>query len=146
MQDEVVDYKKQDFAKVLRGYNDVLGTVREDAIEKSIGILKPGEQDRLARRSAGRCIRSRPPAQLHLDVRLRTDEPQDHAPGEKQDIAYYFSLRAPMAINSRKSASLIEKQRIRPVIDKVFPFEQAKEALEYLALGVPKAIVVVRVQ
>ncbi len=40
--DEVVDYKKQEFEKVLRGYDAVLGTVRGDAIEKSIGILKPG--------------------------------------------------------------------------------------------------------
>ena len=42
--DEVVDYKKQDFEKVLRGYDAVLGTVRGDAIEKSIGILKPGSK------------------------------------------------------------------------------------------------------
>src|SRR5213082_4184600 len=42
--DEVVDYKKQDFEKVLRGYDTVLGTVRGDAIEKSIGILKAGSK------------------------------------------------------------------------------------------------------
>jgi NADPH:quinone reductase-like Zn-dependent oxidoreductase len=40
--DEVVDYKKQEFEKVLRGYDAVLGTLRGDAIEKSLGILKPG--------------------------------------------------------------------------------------------------------
>src|SRR6266581_6064484 len=40
--DEVVDYKKQEFEKVLHGYDAVLGTVRGDTIEKSIGILKPG--------------------------------------------------------------------------------------------------------
>ena len=40
--DEVIDYKKQEFENVLRGYDAVLGTVRGDAIEKSIGILKPG--------------------------------------------------------------------------------------------------------
>src|SRR2546426_2933560 len=39
--DEVVDYKKQEFEKVLRGYDAVLGTVRGDALEKSIDILKP---------------------------------------------------------------------------------------------------------
>jgi NADPH:quinone reductase-like Zn-dependent oxidoreductase len=42
--DEVVDYKKQEFEKVLRGYDAVLGTIRGDAIEKSIGILKPGSK------------------------------------------------------------------------------------------------------
>jgi NADPH:quinone reductase-like Zn-dependent oxidoreductase len=39
--DEVVDYKKQEFEDVLRDYDAVLGTVRGDALEKSIGILKP---------------------------------------------------------------------------------------------------------
>src|SRR4029434_154508 len=38
--DEVVDYKKQEFQAVLRDYDAVLGTVRGDSIEKSIGILK----------------------------------------------------------------------------------------------------------
>src|SRR5207249_5848006 len=40
--DEVIDYKKQEFGEVLRDYDAVLGTVRGDAIEKSLRILKPG--------------------------------------------------------------------------------------------------------
>lgn len=40
--DDVVDYKKQDFENVLSGYNIVLGTLRGDAIEKSINTLNPG--------------------------------------------------------------------------------------------------------
>jgi NADPH:quinone reductase-like Zn-dependent oxidoreductase len=36
--------------------------------------------------------------------------------------------------------------RIRPVIDKVFPFEQAKQALDYLAQGRAKGKVVVRIR
>jgi len=40
--DEVIDYKKQQFENVLRGYDAVLGTVRGDAIEQSLRILKPG--------------------------------------------------------------------------------------------------------
>lgn len=38
-----------------------------------------------------------------------------------------------------------EKNRIRPVVDRVFPFEQAKEALEYLFSGGHFGKVVVRV-
>lgn len=40
--DDVVDYRKQEFEKVLSGYDIVLSTVRGDAIEKSTQILKPG--------------------------------------------------------------------------------------------------------
>src|SRR5207248_3495039 len=35
------DYKKQKFEEWLRDYDAVLGTVRGDAIEKSLRILKP---------------------------------------------------------------------------------------------------------
>src|SRR6266498_4572526 len=38
--DEVIDYQKQEFEKVLRDYDVVLGTVRGDAIKKSLRILK----------------------------------------------------------------------------------------------------------
>src|SRR5436190_8662307 len=40
--DEVIDYKKHEFENVLRDFDAVLGTVRGDAIEKSLRILKPG--------------------------------------------------------------------------------------------------------
>lgn len=40
--DEVIDYKQQAFENVLRGYDLVLGTIRGDAIEKAVEILKPG--------------------------------------------------------------------------------------------------------
>ena len=40
--DEVVDYTKQEFENVLRGYDMALGTIRGDTIEQSIGILRPG--------------------------------------------------------------------------------------------------------
>ncbi|WIX27325.1 zinc-binding dehydrogenase [Xanthomonas arboricola pv. corylina] len=40
---------------------------------------------------------------------------------------------------------LLEAERLRPVIDKVFAFEQAKEALEYLAQGRAKGKVVVKI-
>ena len=39
--DEVIDYKQREFEKVLQNYDAVLGTVRGDALEKSLRILKP---------------------------------------------------------------------------------------------------------
>lgn len=41
---------------------------------------------------------------------------------------------------------LLDAQRIKPVIDKVFPFDQAKEALEYLAKGHARGKVVVSIK
>jgi len=41
---------------------------------------------------------------------------------------------------------LLEAGRIRPVIDKVFPFDQAKEALAYLEKGRAKGKVAVQMK
>ena len=37
----MIDYKQQEFEEVLRDYDAVLGTIRGDAIKKSLRILKP---------------------------------------------------------------------------------------------------------
>jgi NADPH:quinone reductase-like Zn-dependent oxidoreductase len=65
---------------------------------------------------------------------------------KKREVAYSFLFARPDGNQLAQIGNLIETQRIRPVIDKVFPFEQAKEALEYLALGRAKGKVVVRMQ
>ncbi len=57
--DEVVDYKKEEFEKVLRGYDVVLGTLRGDAIEKAVAFSSQGA--RLSRSS----VRWTPPSHAH---------------------------------------------------------------------------------
>ena len=65
---------------------------------------------------------------------------------KRQDIAYIFLFARPDGNQLAHISSLIEKQRIRPVIDKVFPFQRSKEALEYLPLGRAKGDAVARMQ
>ena len=36
-------------------------------------------------------------------------------------------------------AKLLEARKIRPVVDRVFPFAQTNEAMAYVEPGVPKA-------
>ena len=40
--DVVIDYKKQDFEKVLSGYDVVVNSLDGDTLKKSLGVLKPG--------------------------------------------------------------------------------------------------------
>ena len=42
--DVVIDYKKDDFEKILRGYDVVLNSQDAKTLEKSLGVLKPGGQ------------------------------------------------------------------------------------------------------
>lgn len=142
--DEIVDYKKQDFEKVLRGYDAVLGTVRGDAIEKSIGILKPGSKivSIVGPLDAAFARAKRLNFVLTFVFRLMSRKIMRLA--KKRDISYLFHFVRPDGAQLNAIGDLIKTERIRPVIDKVFPFEEAKEALDYLAQGRSKGKVVVK--
>ena len=142
--DEVVDYKKQEFETVLRGYDAVLGTVRGDSIEKSIGILKArGKIISLVGPLDVAFARAR---RLNLLLKLvfALMSLKIMRLAKKRDLDYSFLFARPDGDQLAQIGKLLEAQRIRPVIDKVFPFEQAQEALDYLALGRAKGKVVVK--
>lgn len=144
--DEVVDYKKQEFEKVLSGYDAVLGTVRGDAIEKSIGILKPGSRivSLVGPLDAAFARARRLNFVLQFVFGLMSRKIMRLA--KKRDVAYSFLFAHPDGAQLAEIGELLATGRIQPVIDKVFPFEQAKEALEYLAQGRSKGKVVVRMK
>jgi NADPH:quinone reductase-like Zn-dependent oxidoreductase len=144
--DEVVDYTQQAFETVLRGCDVVLGTVKGDSIEKSIGVLKPrgkivslvGPLDAAFARTRGLNFVLTWVFGLMSRKILRL--------ARQRDVDYSFLFAHPDGDQLAQIGQLIEAQRIRPVIDKVFPFEQAKEALDYLARGRAKGKVVVKLR
>lgn len=144
--DEVVDYKKQEFETVLRDYDAVLGTVRGDAIEKATGILKPGGKivslvgplDVAFARARGLNVL------LTLVFSLMSRKIMKLA--LRRNVGYSFLFARPDGNQLAQIGQLIEAQRIRPLIDRVFASEQAKDALEYLAQGRSRGKVVVRVR
>ena len=144
--DEVVDYKKQEFEKVLHGYDTVLGTVRGDAIEKSIGILKAGSKivSIVGPLDAAFARARRLNFVLAFVFGLMSRKIMRLA--RKRQVDYSFLFMRPDGDQLAEIGELLETQRIRPVIDKVFPFEQAKEALAYLAQGRAKGKVVVQMR
>lgn len=144
--DEVVDYKQQAFENVLRDYDAVLGTVRGDAIEKSIAILKPGSRiiSLIGPLDAAFARAKRLNFVLRFVFGLMSRKIMRLA--KQRDVSYSFLFMHPDGAQLTEIGKLLETQRIKPVIDKVFPFEQAKEALEYLAQGRSKGKVVVKMR
>lgn len=144
--DEVVDYKKREFEKVLHGYDVVLGTLRGDAIEKSIGILRPGSKivSLIGPLDAAFARARRLNFILRLVFVLMSRKIMRLA--KKRNVAYSFLFMRPDGTQLSEIGELLRSEQLRPVIDKVFPFEQAKEALEYLAQGRARGKVVVRMR
>lgn len=144
--DEVVDYKIQEFEDVLHDYDAVLGTVRGDALEKSLQILKPdstivslvGPPDAAFARARG----------MNFFMRFVFGMLSRKIIGKakKRDAAYAFMFVRPDGRQLADIGELLETSRIRPVIDKVFPFDQAVNGLAYLKEGRAKGKVVVAMQ
>jgi NADPH:quinone reductase-like Zn-dependent oxidoreductase len=144
--DEVIDYKKQEFEEALRDYDAVLGTVRGDAIEKSLRILKPkssvvsliGPPDAAFARARGMNFF------MLFVFGLLSRKIIRHA--RKRGVEYSFLFVHPDGQQVAEIGELLKAGRIRPVIDKIFPFDQAKEALVYLEKGRAKGKVVVQMK
>lgn len=141
--DEVIDYTQQEFEKVLRDYDAVLGTVRGDAIEKSIGILKPGSKiiSIVGPLDVAFARTKRLNFVLRFVFGLMSRKIMRLA--KKRDVSYSFLFVRPDGAQLGEISKLIEAEYIKPVIDKVFPFDKAKDALEYLAQGRAKGKVVI---
>lgn len=144
--DEVVDYKKQAFERQLSGYDMVLGTLRGDEIERSIGILRKGGTivslvgplDAAFARGRGlNAIFAFIFGLMSRKIRRKAAE---------KGASYSFLFVRPDGAQLAEIGALLEAGSVRPVIDKVFPFAQAPEALRYLAEGRAKGKVVVQVK
>jgi NADPH:quinone reductase-like Zn-dependent oxidoreductase len=143
--DVVIDYKTQDFEKLLSGYDLVINSQDAKTLEKSLGVLKRG----------GRLISiSGPPDPafakalglnpiLKLVLRLLSRGVRKKA--AKLGVGYAFLFMRAEGRQLGEITSLIESGVIRPVVDKVFPFEQTGEALAYVETGRAKGKVVISV-
>lgn len=144
--DETIDYKKQEFEGVLRDYDVVLGTVRGDAIEKSLQILKAGSSViSLVGPPDAAFARTR-----HMNFLMRSvfgllSRKIIHR-ARRRSVDYSFLFVRPDGKQLAEIAELLQAGLIRPVIDKVFPFDQSQEALAYLEKGRAKGKVVVQMK
>jgi len=144
--DVVIDYKTQDFEKTLRDYDVVLNSQDGKTLEKSLRVLKVG--GKLISISGppdpefGKEIAA--PAIVRLVVRLLSAGIRRKA--RSRGIGYAFLFMTANGTQLRKITALIEGGSIRPVIDKVFPFESTNEAMTYVEAGRAKGKVVVKVR
>jgi len=144
--DDVVDYNKQQFEMVLRDYDAVLGTIKGETIEKSLGILKGGSTivslvgppDAAFARARGMNV-----FMVFLFSLLSRKIMRGAG---KRGAEYSFLFVHPDGSQLSQTGEILKSGSIRPVIDRVFPFAQAKDALGYLAKGRAKGKVVVQMR
>jgi NADPH:quinone reductase-like Zn-dependent oxidoreductase len=144
--DVVIDYRKDDFEKILQDYDVVLNSLGGDVLEKSLRVLKPGGKlisisgppDPAFAKDIGAPWFVRQVMRL-LSYRIRKN-------AARRNVGYSFLFMKPSGDQLREIGSLIDSGVIRPVVDKVFPFASTNEALAYVETGRAKGKVVVRVK
>ena len=142
--DLVIDYKTQDFATIVRDYDLVLDTLGGETVERSLEVLRRG----------GKVVSiSGPPDPAFADewklgwamrqvFRVLSHRVRKRA--KQLGVSYDFLFMHPDGEQLRTIGGLIDAGIVRPVVDRVFTFEQTVEALRYVETGRAKGKVVVK--
>ena len=144
--DVVIDYKTQDFEDVLRDCDVVLNSQDGKTLEKSLRVLKGG--GKLISISGppdpefGQAIRA--PWFVRQVMRVLSFGIRRKAKARNVDFSFLFMKASGSQL--QEITRLIESGAIRPVIDKVFPFESTNEAMTYVEAGRAKGKVVVKLR
>jgi len=144
--DVVIDYKQQDFATELRDYDVVLNSLGKDELTRSLQILRPG----------GHLISiSGPPTPAFASARalawplkqvIRLLSHGIRSKAKQKGVTYTFVFMRASGQQLSEITSLVEAGAIRPVIDRVLPFQQTHGALAHVESGRAKGKVVVEMR
>jgi len=144
--DVVIDYKKDDFETILQDYDLVLNSQDNKTLGKSLRVLKPG----------GKVISISGPPDLDfakeigapwfvkLIMRLLSSGIRKKA--KQFNVRFAFLFMKANGSQLSEITSLINSGVIRPVVDKIFPFESTGEALAYVESGRAKGKVVIKIK
>ena len=144
--DVVIDYKTEDFEAILSGYDVVLNSLGPDILEKSLKVLKPGGQlisisgppdVAFAKENGSSWMLRQIMRLLSFGIRRKA---------ARRGVRYSFLFMRASGEQLREVTSLIEAGVVRPVIDRIFPFEGTNDALAYVETGRSRGKVVVKIK
>jgi NADPH:quinone reductase-like Zn-dependent oxidoreductase len=144
--DVVFDYRTQDFAAVLHDYDVVLNSQDRQTLERSLRVLRAGGT--LISISGppdpafGRAIA----ASAFVRLAMRALSSGVRRKARSRGIGYSFLFMKANGSQLREIARIVDAGAIRPVIDTVFPFAAANDAMAAVDSGHAKGKVVIKVR
>ncbi|MCP1320860.1 NADPH:quinone reductase [Bacillus thuringiensis] len=144
--DEIINYKTEKFEDILKNYDAVFDTIGGATLEKSFNIIK----------SRGNIVSvsGMPNARFGKEfgsgffktLLFSLASKKLTALEKKHTAQYSFLFMKPSGDQLRTIANYIEAGKIKPVIDRVFPFEDAQKAMEYSESGRAKGKIIVKIK
>ncbi|MET0569877.1 MAG: NADP-dependent oxidoreductase [Pedobacter agri] len=144
--DVLIDYKTQNFEDILKDYDVVLNSQDTKTLEKSIRILKPGGKAVSISGPPTPAFAKEAGVPWFVKIILSLISSGIRKKAKKHNVNYTFLFMRAEGEQLNKITALIEAGTIKPIVDKVFPFEQINEALAYVESGRAKGKVVVKVK
>ena len=143
--DVIVDYRKDDFTKVLSGYDVVLNSLGPDVLEKSLSVLKPGGKLVSISGPPDPAFGRRIGANWFVRQLLGLLSSKIRTKARRQGVDYSFLFMRADGAQLAEIAKLVDAGTIRPVIDSVFGFAETPAAMARVASGRARGKVVIQV-
>ena len=137
--DRVIDYKTEDYKTIVADADIVFDTLGKNYTEEAFQVLKKGGKvvsvagplDEDSAKAFGMMEYKLPPALASLS--------------SEKDATYKFIFMHPNGAHLSEIRSLIEDEKIKPIIDKVYPFDESVAAFTHLASGRAKGKIVIKI-
>jgi NADPH:quinone reductase-like Zn-dependent oxidoreductase len=142
--DVVIDYRKDAFEKAISGYDAVLNSLDGETLEKSLDVLKPGGQLISISGPPDVAFAKQQGLNWALQLAIRLISSSIRRKAKARQVNYSFLFMKAHGAQLRQITTLLDAGAIKPVIDRVFPFNAVNEALAYIETGRAKGKVVVQ--
>ncbi|PGS93890.1 NADP-dependent oxidoreductase [Bacillus cereus] len=144
--DEIINYKTEKFEDILTNYDAVFDTIGGTTLEKSFNIIKSGGNIVSVSGMPNARFGKEFGSGFFKTLLFSLASKKLTALEKKHNAQYSFLFMKPSGDQLRTIANYIEAGKIKPVIDRVFPFEEAQKAMEYSESGRAKGKIIVKIK
>ncbi|HDR6957266.1 MULTISPECIES: NADP-dependent oxidoreductase [Bacillus cereus group] len=144
--DEIINYKTEKFEDILKNYDAVFDTIGGATLEKSFNIIKRGGNIVSVSGMPNARFGKEFGSGFFKTLLFSLASKKLTALKKKHNAQYSFLFMKPSGDQLRTIANYIEAGKIKPVIDRVFPFEDAQKAMEYSESGRAKGKIIVKIK
>ncbi|MGG0151736.1 NADP-dependent oxidoreductase [Bacillus mycoides] len=144
--DEIINYKTEKFEDILTNYDAVFDTIGGTTLEKSFDIIKSGGNIVSVSGMPNARFGKEFGSGFFKTLLFSLASKKLTALEKKHSAQYSFLFMKPSGDQLRIIANYIESGKIKPIIDRVFPFEDAQKAMEYSESGRAKGKIIVKIK
>ncbi|EFI65627.1 MULTISPECIES: NADP-dependent oxidoreductase [Bacillus cereus group] len=144
--DQIINYKTEKFEEILKDYDAVFDTIGGTTLEKSFNIIKSGGNIVSVSGMPNARFGKEFGSGFFKTLLFSLASKKLTALEKKHNAQYSFLFMKPSGDQLRTIANYIEAGKIKPVIDCVFPFEDAQKAMEYSEAGRAKGKIIVKMK